>query len=290
MARIRTVKPEYWSSEQVMALSLHARLAFIGLWNFCDDGGNHPASAKTLKAEVFPADELAIAEVQALVDELLTQGLIALYEALGKVYWHVTGWKRHQRIDKPTIKHPPPSELSSNVPGAVVPMSASKPQTIADHSASARGIIQEPSPNAPGVVAGPSPPEGNGKERKGDKPPIPPTPDGERGKVPRPSAIGLPAWLAMVKARGEKAILEGDPVFAYAYQVGLPMDFIRLAWREFRARYSEPHAKRYRDWRSVFRKAVRGNWLKLWYATNDGSYALTTMGMQAQRAEEGPTA
>jgi hypothetical protein len=49
MARIRTVKPEFWTSEQVMNCSRDARLLFIGMWNFCDDGGNHPASAKTLK-------------------------------------------------------------------------------------------------------------------------------------------------------------------------------------------------------------------------------------------------
>lgn len=37
MPRIRTIKPEYWTSEQVLDLSIPARLAFIGLWNFCDD-------------------------------------------------------------------------------------------------------------------------------------------------------------------------------------------------------------------------------------------------------------
>ncbi|MEN9419175.1 MAG: hypothetical protein RI988_2795, partial [Pseudomonadota bacterium] len=31
MARIRTVKPEVWMSPQVMNLSAHARLLFIGL-------------------------------------------------------------------------------------------------------------------------------------------------------------------------------------------------------------------------------------------------------------------
>jgi hypothetical protein len=49
MARIRTVKPEFWTSEQVMELSPLARLAFIGMWNFCDDAGVHTASAKRLK-------------------------------------------------------------------------------------------------------------------------------------------------------------------------------------------------------------------------------------------------
>jgi len=119
-----------------------------------------------------------------------------------------------------------------------------------------------------------------------NKPPKPPTPVGVVGKSAKPSAIGLPAWLAMVKADGKKPIPPDDPVFAYADDAGLPVEFVRLAWVEFRARYSEPGAKRYIDWRRVFRKAVRGNWFRLWYATNDGAYALTTQGAQAQRVDE----
>jgi hypothetical protein len=76
-------------------------------------------------------------------------------------------------------------------------------------------------------------------------------------------------------------------VFAYAREAGIPDEFLRLAWLEFRHRYTQPDAKRYRGWRSVFRKAVRGNWLKLWYVDSAANaYALTTAGHQAQRAHE----
>lgn len=83
-----------------------ARLLFIGLWNFCDDGGNHPASSKTLKAEIFPGDDITSTDVQVLLDELESNRLIALYTAQDKAFWHVTGWN-HQKIDKPTLKYPP---------------------------------------------------------------------------------------------------------------------------------------------------------------------------------------
>jgi hypothetical protein len=109
MARIRSIKPETWSSEQIMELSIPARLLFIGMWNFCDDGGNHPASSKTLKAEIFPSDDMMTSDIQQLVDEVLAQGLLIEYEAGEKRYWHVTGWK-HQKIDKPSYKHPAPPE------------------------------------------------------------------------------------------------------------------------------------------------------------------------------------
>lgn len=105
MARIRSIKPEYWTSEQVMSCTRDARLLFIGMWNFCDDGGNHPASAMTLKAEVLPGDSVTAVTVMQWVDELIEQGLLAEYEVDGKEYWHVTGWY-HQRIDQPTLRHP----------------------------------------------------------------------------------------------------------------------------------------------------------------------------------------
>lgn len=120
--------------------------------------------------------------------------------------------------------------------------------------------------------------------------PIPPAGADGIGKEPgRPktaAAIGLKAWLEAVKASGGKPVPEDDPVFAYAAEVGIPDDFLRLAWLEFRHRYCQPEAKRYRDWRAVFRRAVRGNWLKLWFVQPDGAYALTTVGIQAQRAHD----
>lgn len=106
MARIRSIKPEFWSSEQVMECSPMARLLFIGLWNFCDDGGNHVASAKTVKAEIFPGDDISSTGVQGLLDELSSNSLVAFYTNAGKDYLHVTGWKKHQKIDRPTFKHP----------------------------------------------------------------------------------------------------------------------------------------------------------------------------------------
>lgn len=127
------------------------------------------------------------------------------------------------------------------------------------------------------------------EQEQEQKSPIPPSGADGTGKEPvRPkaAAIGLKAWLEAVKAKGEKPVPPDDPVFAYAERVGIPSDFLALAWCEFKHRYCQPDAKRYRDWRSVFRKAVRGNWLKLWFVQPDGAYALTTVGIQAQRSND----
>lgn len=107
--------------------------------------------------------------------------------------------------------------------------------------------------------------------------------------------LGLRAWMAEVRAQGQPLIPEDDPVFDYAAKVGIPREFLALAWAEFKVRHGgdgsdTTKAKRYRDWRAVFRNAVRGNWLKVWFLDPaTGQYGLTTVGLQAQRAQQAGT-
>ena len=103
MARIRSIKPEFWTSDQVTDVSPLARLAFIGMWNFCDDYGVHKASAKTLKRELFPDDNISAQAVLDYVGELIAVGLVEQVEdENGEELWRVTGWPKHQRIDHPS--------------------------------------------------------------------------------------------------------------------------------------------------------------------------------------------
>jgi uncharacterized protein YdaU (DUF1376 family) len=126
------------------------------------------------------------------------------------------------------------------------------------------------------------------------------TPDKEKEKSPtssdssptkvrkvRESAplVSLKTWIEAIKAKGEKPIPSDDEVFTYAEGAGIPRDFLHLAWLEFRHAYAQPGAKHYRDWRIVFRKAVRQNWLKLWWFDGE-TCALTTVGLQAQRTHQ----
>lgn len=141
---------------------------------------------------------------------------------------------------------------------------------VAEHKANAKGNGEaNANGNATGVTK--SVPRGRGRSNT-PKPP-------EGGNA----AVSLKTWAEERKAAGEVLIPDDDPVFTYAEEVGIPDDFMALAWVEFKHRYTQPGAKRYKDWRSVFRKAVRGNWLKLWFLDGDG-YRLTTVGQQAQRA------
>lgn len=116
MARIRTIKPEFFTSEQIVECSTNARLQFLGLLVFSDDGGRHPASIKRLKMEAWPGDSCSLKDVEKWQEELISAGLVGEYETTeGKRLWWVTGWEKHQRVDKPNIKFRGPFDDGSTI-------------------------------------------------------------------------------------------------------------------------------------------------------------------------------
>ena len=107
MARIRSIKPEFWTSLDVARLSRDARLLFIGLWNHVDDAGRAVADPRLVKSAVFPLDDdLDSTNVRRLLDELSRGGQIVLYQADGRPLLQVTGW-HHQKIDRPQASRLP---------------------------------------------------------------------------------------------------------------------------------------------------------------------------------------
>jgi len=99
MARIRTIKPEFWTDDAITECSTSARLLFIGMWNFSDDNGNIDRSAKQLKMKIFPADNI---DAEPLLQELLAQNLVIEYQANGCLFLHIRGFAKHQKVDKPS--------------------------------------------------------------------------------------------------------------------------------------------------------------------------------------------
>lgn len=103
MPRIRTIKPEFWSSPDIGDVSRDARLTFIGLFNMADDTGRLEAVPTQIRATVFPFDDdITVDQVCVWLNELALQGLIHLYASGRRAYLHITGWGDHQRIDKPS--------------------------------------------------------------------------------------------------------------------------------------------------------------------------------------------
>lgn len=108
--RIRSIKPEFWRSDDIAALPISARLLFIGLWSYVDDNGVGLDKLPSIAADLF-ADDLAVDPAETLrrvaadTTRLSDAGLILRYEAGGKPLLYVTKWESHQIVKNPSKGH-----------------------------------------------------------------------------------------------------------------------------------------------------------------------------------------
>lgn len=93
MARIRTIKPEFFTSEDIVGLSPLARLLYIALWCEADRDGRMAWKPRTFKLRYLPADNC---DTEELCAELIGAGLVAPY---GDGYAYIPRFGRHQHIN-----------------------------------------------------------------------------------------------------------------------------------------------------------------------------------------------
>lgn len=99
MARIRSIKPEFWTDEKIVDLSPVAKLLYIGIWNFADDDGYITDSARQLQLRIFPGSDYDIAEA---LDELLRAGLVVRFGSDQGPVLNVPKFRDHQTPNRPT--------------------------------------------------------------------------------------------------------------------------------------------------------------------------------------------
>jgi DNA replication protein DnaT len=102
LARIRTIKPEFWQDEDLASLSAESNLLAIGLLNQADDEGYFKANPALLKAAIFPLRETSLS-THCMLTELSNIGYLELFEGSdGKQYGLVKNFLKHQKINRPT--------------------------------------------------------------------------------------------------------------------------------------------------------------------------------------------
>jgi len=100
MARIRTIKPEFWTDEKIVQLPFEARLLFIGLWNFADDDGYVVEEPERIRLQVLPSDRV---DCEILLDLLVAASLLDRMElADGRTVLHIPKFAVHQKISHRT--------------------------------------------------------------------------------------------------------------------------------------------------------------------------------------------
>jgi hypothetical protein len=103
--RIRSIRPEFWTSEDIAKFDWHTRLIFIGLWSYVDDNGVGRDVEPLITAALFPLDD-SFSESSLRVHGALMQlekgGQISRYSVGGKPYFHVSAFDTHQKINRPS--------------------------------------------------------------------------------------------------------------------------------------------------------------------------------------------
>lgn len=110
MARIRSVKPEFWDDQELAErVSRDARLLYIGLWNLADEHGRLRGDVRFIRGRVFPYDDdLSIADVGELLNELAVVGKLVQYRTATGTYIYLPNLGKHQRLE--------PEKVASKLP------------------------------------------------------------------------------------------------------------------------------------------------------------------------------
>jgi hypothetical protein len=100
MARIRTIKPEFWEDEKIGKLPVSCRLLFIGMWTFADDFGCVKGNAALLKSQIFPYDEnMRTSEVKKWIDALVEARMLIPIIHNEESYYYIRTFRSHQVLD-----------------------------------------------------------------------------------------------------------------------------------------------------------------------------------------------
>lgn len=103
MARIRTVKPEFWKHETLSRLPESTHMLAASLLNYADDEGYFNANVHLIKAECCPLREPSVS-----IHDSLTLLSIVNFIRVGesndcRIFGQILTFCDHQRINRPTI-------------------------------------------------------------------------------------------------------------------------------------------------------------------------------------------
>ena len=117
MARIRSIKPEFFIHEELSKLSPLIRLAFQGLWCQADKAGRLEDRPVRLKVQILPYDDV---DFEAVLDALVGAKFVQRYVGPdGRVYLQIRSFLKHQRPrpDEPESQIPAPQRVTETVTG-----------------------------------------------------------------------------------------------------------------------------------------------------------------------------
>jgi len=123
MARIRTIKPEFFRHEGLFEAeketALPLRVAFVALWTVCDRDGRFRWKPRALKLDCLPYDDVDFSRV---LDALETREFVVRYAVNGEDFGAIPSFAKHQVVNNRELKSilPEPNENNTLTRGARV--------------------------------------------------------------------------------------------------------------------------------------------------------------------------
>ena len=123
MARIRTIKPEFFRHEALQDLEIahpgaYPMMVFCGLWGHCDSKGRFEWKPRQLKLDILPFLPFDMAQTLAVLE---SSGMVKKYVVEGKDFGEIPSFEKHQRLSGKEItegeKHPAPREKQRGTTG-----------------------------------------------------------------------------------------------------------------------------------------------------------------------------
>ena len=100
MAKIRTIKREFWHDEKIGSLPVEARLLYIGTWSLADDNGVLRGNPAYIRSQLFAYDEeVTAADVRRWIELLTAERMLVPFTHRGERYLLVRRFRDHQKID-----------------------------------------------------------------------------------------------------------------------------------------------------------------------------------------------
>lgn len=133
MARIRSIKPEFNTSESVARLSESAQLFMLKLLTEVDDYGRILFLPKMIAGALYPHDpDVGVPEILRRVSELSREGIFVTYTIDGREYGCFPKWSEHQRVQKPGKSRipPPPEDVIESASRGFREPSGDSPETL----------------------------------------------------------------------------------------------------------------------------------------------------------------
>jgi len=113
MPRIRTVKPEFFTSPSTAAVDFPVRIFYEALWCWADDFGIGETNINGLLGFAFPdSDGFSAQDVRRFCADCAQHFGVTFYTVLGRHYYAVQTWNQHQKTERreDRRRNPPPDD------------------------------------------------------------------------------------------------------------------------------------------------------------------------------------